>query len=106
MYYKPHTIQVKARTNPQMDDRGHPIFSAVEWEDAGVGRCDEANVQEITDANGNVFRPSYHIVIEGRTNIKCGDIIRCMNADGTERGGGEVKNVKNLNYLKYSEVWV
>lgn len=106
MYYKPHKIQVKVRREPSYDEKGHPIFAESEWEDSGVGRCDENSIQEMRDDNGLVYRPSYHIVIEGATSINVGDEIRCLRSDGTVRGEGKVKNVKNLNYLKYSEIWV
>lgn len=106
MYYKPHTIQVKPQGEPEMDERGHPIFSDTTWRTEAMGRCDDSNIQELKDANGDVYRPSYHIVLEGHTTIKFGDEIRCINADGSVRGEGIVRNVKNLNYLNYSEIWV
>lgn len=105
MIYKPHTIQVKTLESPRIDDKGHPVFEEQPWKDAGVGRCDDVSVGELTDDNGVVYRPSYHIVIEGHTDIRFGDEIRVMNGYQL-RAEGKVRNVKNLNYLSFSEIWL
>jgi len=106
MYYKPHTLRVKRNAESELDEYGRPIKQSQSWETLGCCRCDESNVNELTDDNGVVYRPTYHIVIEGGTDLRIGDVIQCVRKDGTIRGEGRVKNVKNLNYLKYSEIWV
>lgn len=106
MYYKPHTLQVKRNSEPELDEYGRPVEHSDSWETFGVGRCDESDIGEITDDNGVVYRPRYHVVIEGNNDLKIGDVFRALRKDGTIRGEGRVRNVKNLNYLKYSEIWV
>ena len=65
-------------------------------------------MNEITDENGNLFRPSYHIVCpkEGAMQVRCGDDVKCLCGDGTIRGEGLVKNIRRYNLLDYSEIWV
>lgn len=76
-----------------------------EWKPISLCRCDDNTTKEIRNENGEVFRPAYHVVCDGRLNIKAGDEVRCMI--GKEiRGEGRVLIVKHTNYFGYTELWM
>lgn len=105
MMYSPHILQVKSIVGGGEDDYGRPLPSKDVWADVCSCRCDDNTTKEFRSANGEVYRPSYHIVCEGNVTVQAGDEIRCMNAE-TIRGSGKVYLVKRLNVLNYSEIWV
>ena len=105
MRYKPHTIRYRHRDVTERDEYGRPIDSDSEWLDGGVGRCDDNTIQELSDDNGRVYRSTYKIVIEGRTEIQAGDEVEVYDGD-VLRGSGIVNNVSRCNYLGFSVIWV
>ena len=52
-----------------------------------------------------MFRPNYHVVCEGKADVKAGAEVRCMDGN-TVRGEGRVYVVKETNYFNYSEIWM
>lgn len=105
MYYAPHTLQKKS-TECEKDSYGRIITSTEAWIDICACRCDDNTITEIRDNNGQVYRPKYHIVADGYADVKAGDHVRCLLPNGTIRGEGKVYNVKHLNVLKYTDIWV
>ena len=105
MYYAPHTLQVK-RTETSRDDYGRVMELSSDWETVGMCRCDDNTIQEFRDEVGKVFRPKYHIVADGKADVFAGDCVRCLNADGSVRGEVKIYNVKKLNVLKFTDIWV
>ena len=103
MRYAPHTLYKKV-AEPGCDQWGNPIFGAETWIELGPCRCDDNTTKEFKTANGEVYRPSYHIVGEN-LDVKAGDEIRCMSGDQI-RGEGLVFSKKQCNYLDYTELWV
>ena len=105
MIYAPHTLQKKVVSEESTDEYGHPVVGESTWVNIGQCRCDDNTTKEFKSENGNVYRPSYHIV-SPRNTIKANDDIRCLNSDGSVRGEGKVYVAKSNNYLNYSELWV
>lgn len=112
MYYSPHKLQVLREQPLVYNDYGELVEpenpEESEWADVSECRCDNSSHSEITDTNGRLFRPAYHIVAPSKAAslVKCGDKVRALCEDGSERGSGFVKNVKWLNYLDYFEIWI
>ena len=104
MIYAPHALWKKITTE-STDEWGHPIVGESTWVYICPCRCDDNTTKEFKSENGNVYRPSYHIV-SPRNTIKANDEIRCLNSDGSVRGEGKVYVAKSNNYLNYSELWV
>lgn len=105
MYYAPHTLQ--RRIEQKIRDAHNRVVSVDPvWEDVCMCRCDDSGDREFRNENGELYRPKYHIVLDGKhREVKAGDYVRCL--DGIDvRGEGVVVNVKVLNYLNYSEAWV
>lgn len=105
MYYAPHTLQRK-RVTEDTDDYGRIVSTSDVWTDVCACRCDDNTNQEFSTAEGHVYRPKYHIVAEPTREVSCGDEVRVLNADGSVRGHGVVYNVKMLNVLPYTDIWV
>lgn len=107
MIFAPHILQVKVITPMKTDEFGRPIpgTGGESWKDVCRCRCDDNSTHKFSDANGQLYIPKYHIVCDGRTSVKAGDYIRCLDGDSV-RGEGEVYQVKVLNFLNYSELWV
>lgn len=107
MIYAPHTLQIKVVKPLDKDEFGRPIpgTGGESWVDVCKCRCDDNSTKEFTSVNGNVYRPAYHVVCDGKVSVKAGDSIRCVDGDEV-RATGEVYMVKRLNLLNYSEVWV
>lgn len=107
MIYSPHTLQIKVVKPLDKDEFGRPIpgTGGESWVDVCKCRCDDNSTKEFTSVNGNVYRPAYHVVCDGKVSVKAGDSIRCVDGDEV-RATGEVYMVKRLNLLNYSEVWV
>lgn len=104
MIYCPHILQLKSSTVSK-DEYGRPIKGSGAWTDVCKCRCDDNTTKEFHSENGNVYRPSFHIVCEKKISLKAGDEIRCKDGESI-RGYGKVYMIKNLNYLNYSEIWV
>ena len=105
MMFSPHTLQKKVPSTETEDEYGHPVIGNDTWIDVCMCRCDDNTTKEFKKENGDVYRPSYHIVSDPNT-LKAGDEIRCLNKDGSIRGQGVVYIVKNTNLLSYTELWV
>lgn len=104
MEYAPHILKKKVIV-VNRDEYGRITESSDYMLDICRCRCDDNNNREFRDENGRVYRPQYHIVCEGTANVNCGDEIKVFNGD-TLRAEGKVYNIKTLNYLNYSEIWV
>ena len=90
MIFAPHILQVQTVKPFDKDEFGRPIpgTGGVLWEDVCKCRCDDNSTKEFTSANGEVYRPNYHVVCEKK------------------RGQGEVYTVKSTNFFNYSELWM
>ena len=107
MIYYPHTLQVLTEYESGTDDNGNPIESKdSEWVTVCNCRCDDNTTKEFKNTNGDVYRPSYHIVYENAELVKAGTEIRCLNADGSVRGSGKVYLPKMTNFFNYRELWI
>lgn len=104
MFYKPHTITYR---RPQLtrDEYGRPVSSEGEWLDGGGCRCDDNSTQDLISDNGTVYRSTYKIVIEGKTEIQAGDEVIAYDKEKV-RGRGKVNRVIRTNKLNYSVIWV
>lgn len=106
MMYAPHTLYKKQSSSMQMDEYGKPLPTVADaWVKVGVCRCDDNTTQELRSDNGQVYMSRYHVVYDKTNAIMEGDEVKCINADGSVRGGGVVGMVKSTNYLGYSELW-
>ena len=130
MYYKPHLLQV-LRHVQERDSYGRLTSDDDRWVDVCDCRCDDNSIQEFRTDDGHIYRPKYHIVCEGRVEVNAGDEVRVIPKDpndpdnnkfawlfglqsfsenstesNEQRGLGKVFDVKRLNKLHYSEVWV
>ena len=105
MIFAPHILQVKSVTSGT-DENGDPISGTSAWTTIGKCRCDDNTTKEFKTVNGDVYRPSYHIVYEDGIMLKAGDEIQCLNSDGTVRGSGKIYLPKMTNYFSYKELWV
>ena len=68
-------------------------------------RCDDNATREFQSANGEVYRPNYHVVCEKCVDVKAGTEARCLDGDSV-RGEGKVYIAKRTNYFNYSELWL
>ncbi len=103
-----HILEKQAITSPSKDEFGReiPDTGEVSWVKVGCCRCDDDTTSKFEDANGQLYIPAYHIVCDNKyVTIKAGDKIRCLNGDAI-KCEGEVRRVKKLNFLNYSEIWV
>ena len=107
MMYAPHILQVKVVTPLEEDEFGHPIpnTGGVSWKTLCKCRCDDNTTKEFKSANGEVYRPNYHVVCEMRVNIKAGTEVRCLEGNCV-RGEGKVYIPKRTNFFNYSELWL
>lgn len=109
MYYKPHFLQ-KLMLEPDLKDEfGRPvqIDSAESWVDVCECRCDHSGDKEVRLDDGTLARPEYRVICNCKSpQVRVGDHVRCVNADGSVRGEGNVVKMKTLNYLDYAEVYL
>lgn len=107
MIFAPHILQVQTVKPFDKDEFGRPIpgTGGVLWEDVCKCRCDDNSTKEFTSANGEVYRPNYHVVCEKKITVKAKQKVRCMDGK-TIRGQGEVYTVKSTNFFNYSELWM
>lgn len=91
----------------QEDEFGRPIIGTggERWVTLCRCRCDDNTTKEFKTANGEVYRPNYHVVCEMRVEVKAGTEVRCLDGDSV-RGEGKVYIVKNTNYFNNSELWL
>lgn len=110
MFFTPHTLFVRDIPPLEYDRYGQAVETGDSlWREVCACRCDDTSTAEVTDPNGRVVRPSFHVVMPSSANgqVRVGDEVRIVwNSTETERGRGVVKNVKGLNYLDYSEIWI
>lgn len=109
MLYSPHLLYVRVTTELQKDEYGRTKRPAedAEWKCVGACRCDDSNIAEVTSANGEVFRPSFHIVCDGGVEVKMGDNVRIRQQSNMElRGEGVVRNITTCNYLDYKSIYI
>lgn len=105
MYYSPHTLYKREDAKPSYDENGNPVFAEGDYTQIGECRCDDANIQEMKDVNGQLYRPSYKIVTEKPISIECGEYVRVMDGEDV-RGEGKVRNIHKCNWYKYVTIWV
>lgn len=105
MLYAPHTLYIKSADTLQVDSLGRPVVSQGDWVKIGPCRCDDDSTQELKSENGQYYKSRFHVVFDKNMQVNEGDEVKCLNADGTVRGGGFVGMVKSTNYLSYSELW-
>lgn len=107
MIFAPHKLQVKRIIPVQEDEFGRalPGTGGESWTSVCSCRCDDNTVKEFKSENGLTYRPAYHVVCEGRQELKAGDYIRCMEGENI-RGEGKIYLVKSTNYFNYSEIWI
>ena len=109
MYYAPHILQKRIVAQEISDEFGRPIPNKTDdiWVDVCRCRCDHNGDKEIKMPDGSVVTPDYHIVLEGNMpDVKTGDYVRCLSADGSVRGEGRAIKPRTLNYLPYAEIYV
>lgn len=113
--YAPHTLQKKVISEETTDENGHPIAGVDTWITVCKCRCDDNTTKEFKTVNGDVYRPSYHIVgdgklkriIDGQTiKLQANDEVRCLNPDSSVRGSGKIFIPKECNYFNNFEIWV
>ena len=107
MIFAPHILQSKVVAQEQEDEFGRPIIGTggERWVTLCRCRCDDNTTKEFKTANGEVYRPNYHVVCEMRVEVKAGTEVRCLDGDSV-RGEGKVYIVKNTNYFNNSELWL
>lgn len=107
MYYAPHILEKKNTLEYTKDSYGRkvPISVTETWTKVCDCRCDKSTDREITNDNGEVVRPSFHVVCDKKSVCNVGDTIRCKLGT-TTICEGKVTQVKNTNYFDYSEVWL
>ena len=107
MIFAPHILQVKTVTPFQKDEFGHSIpgTGGEKWVTLCRCRCDDNTTKEFKSANGEVYRPSYHVVCEIRVEVKAGAEVRCLEGDSV-RGEGKVYRPKRTNFFNYTELWL
>lgn len=102
-----HILEKQAITSPSKDEFGReiPDTGEVSWVKVGNCRCDDDTTSKFEDENGQLYIPAYHIVCDRDTPVERGDKIRCLQGEAI-KCEGEVRRVKRLNILNYSEIWV
>lgn len=107
MIYAPHILQAKQVLPFQEDEFGHAIpgTGGEQWVTLCRCRCDDNTTKEFKSANGEVYRPDYHVVCEMRVDIKAGTEVRCLEGDSV-RGEGKVYVPKRTNFFNYTELWL
>lgn len=108
MMFAPHRLLVLRVSAKERDALGRTIRPETEaWEDAGECRCDDSSVTEVTSANGEVFRPSAHIVCGGSVKVAAGDKVRVLwTRDGSVKAEGVARNVTGCNLLDYKNIYL
>lgn len=104
MLYSPHTLFRRDRTEAR-DEYNRTISSSESWTSLGFCRCDDNTQMKVTDAAGQEYVPSYHIVAPRDTDVKAGDYVRVLSGS-LLRGEGTVVRVIRLNYLNYVSIYV
>lgn len=104
----PHILQLKVVSKPSRDSHGAiiPGTGSESWVNICRCRCDDNTTKEFKSPNGEVFRPSYHVVMDGNTTLKANDEVKFVDDGGNVRGSGKVYISKNTNYFNYSEIYV
>lgn len=107
MMYAPHLLYVLREPSLEKDEFGRTVrTSSSEWVCVGECRCDDSSISEMKSDNGEVYRPSFHIVCGGGCGIKPGDRVEARWKSGEKRGEGVVKNVVGCNILDYKSVYL
>ncbi len=107
--YSPHLLYVKTTPLMEKDEFGRTKRpeSQPEWKCVGACRCDDASITEVTSDNGEVFRPSYHIVCDNLATVKMGDVVRVLwLKDYSFRAEGVVRNITTCNFLDYKSIYL
>lgn len=107
MIYAPHILQLKVVSEPSTDKYGRefPGIGETAWQDICKCRCDDNSTQKFEEVNGRLYIPKYHVVCEGKIALNAGDYVRILDGDNI-RGDGEIYQIKVLNFLNYSELWI
>lgn len=100
-------MQVKQVLPFQEDEFGHAIpgTGGEQWVTLCKCRCDDNTTKEFHSVNGEVYRPSYHVVCEMKVDVKAGTEVRCLEGDSV-RSEGKVYLPKRTNFFNYSELWL
>lgn len=109
MFYKPHRLQRRTEPTIVNDEYGRPVkdAGAEQWEDICGCRCDHSGDVDVQMPDGKRARADWRVVCEiNRPAVTTGDILRCVEDDGTERAKGKCIKVKTLNYLPYAEIYL
>lgn len=106
MFYAPHILQKQTAPEITYDEYGRFVSKGdSSFSNIGKCRCDVNTTETFITDNGILYKPSYHVVCERQTSVKCGDTIRILSGEEI-KAEGKVTNVKTLNYLQYSEIWL
>lgn len=114
MNFSPHILYVRKETEPTYDEFGNPIAPSAltdgcnfhnMWRKVGACRCDDNNTLDKISNAGELYVYKNHIVYEGG-QVKAGQTVRAINAEGDIRGEGVVVKCSVCNWFGYSEIWV
>lgn len=106
MHYTPHILQKANASSPQEDEYGRVVAAGVtRWENVCRCRCDSTEAREMRTADGNTMISHYRVICDSfRPNVKPGDMVRCVLADGSVKAEARVISMKILNRLPYVEI--
>jgi hypothetical protein len=105
MSYYPHTLQLWNK-GEITEINGDPVATGAGWVNIGPCRCDDADTRFSRSVAGTAYTPAYKVVMDREAALKEADKVRALNADGTVRGEGTIKEKKMVNYLNYQELWL
>lgn len=103
MFFAPHKLQRLVRTITR-DTYNRPSSETETWIDVCKCRCDDNSSQELISDNGKVYKSNYHVVADP-CDVQNGEDLRVMNGLSV-RGAGKARNVKHLNVLQYTDIWL
>lgn len=109
MRYAPHMLQRLHAAPLGFDAHGHPLAQDPgEWRDVCRCRRDHAGDNEVSDADGRLFRPRWTVVCEGNAPaVFPGDQARVVDpATGSVLAQGRVRDTRKLNLLPYSTIYL
>lgn len=105
MEYSPHIIFVQ-RLSEERDKFNRVVSSDEEWEEVCRCRCDDNADTKVSTLNSLEYIPRFHVVAERTYSIHNGDRVRIYTQSGEIRGEGKADNVRVLNYLDYTDLYV
>lgn len=105
MIYSPHTLFVQ-RKEEVRDEYNRVSSVSVTWEKVGLCRCDDNSTPLVSRINSKEYVPRYHVVTSRTNKVRSGDRVRILDGNGLLRGEGIADNVRVLNYLDYTDLYV